>query len=656
MLRKLVAPLALLAFLIFSLSLQLYPQNDCNYVRPHQADQWIFGNQSRLMFNVEPVQSNPTASAYSLPNGCATIADANGNLLFFTNGLKVWNKGIYQMENGNDLKGNNFATQSSLIVPNPGNRNQYYLFTVDMYIPPLFTDGVNYNIIDFSNNSDGEVVSKNNLLLTENAQKITGVQHRNGRDYWVIMHGFGPEKGNSFYSFLVGDTGLITNPVISNIGTVHQGNENNAAGYMKTSPDGSKLALLIPEMGIAEIFDFNNETGQVSNVKSSGPGTFIYPFGLEFSPNSSKLYISTSPLGNGTNYLYQMDLESSDPFSTMYVVHQFDVHDIGTADSLMGALQLAPDGRIYLTKFRRGVLGKRYLGVIYNPDRPQDACNYNQLNYATNNGYNLDNSESLIGLPNFVTSFLKIPHFTYYDQCHHDTTEFNITNKANIDNTNWQFNDPDGVQVFNDPLNPGYVFSEPGDYNVELTETFNNIDYQYSEQVRIHALPFVDIGNGVDTIYILPNSSIQLDAGDYDSYYWQPGGLTDRYYDVTQEGLYSVIVTDSNCCQNSDKVYVKYSVLAFPTAFNPNSPIEVNREFKVIGNINALESYVLQIYNRWGQLIFETKNPGEGWNGTQKGELVPGGTYVWTAVFKSFASDLQPQLTLKKRGLVTLVR
>ncbi len=652
--KRLVSRTFLLLFLL-SVLIQALPQNDCNYKRPHEADEWVFGNRSRMMFNIAPPENNPTTN-YSLPNGSASISDGNGNLLFFTNGLKVWNKGIYVMQNGDSLKGNNFATQSSLIVPHPGNSKQYYLFTVDMYIPNFFTDGINYSIIDMTNVGYGEIISKNNLLLTENTQKITGVLHDNGNEYWVVTHGFGPNKGNSFYAYLVSDTGLVTTPVVSNLGTVHQGNENNAAGYMKTSPDGSKLALLIPEIGVAEIFNFNTATGQVSNMKTSGPGTFIYPFGLEFSPDNSKLYISTSPLGNGTNYLYQLDLNASDPFASPYVVHQFDVNQFGAADSLMGAIQLAPDGKIYLTKFRRGVLGKHNLGVVFNPDRPQAACNYNQLDHSANDGFDLNTSEGLIGLPNFVTSFLDIPHFTYYEQCHQDTTWFNITNRANIDDTDWQFNDSDGQQISNDMLAPSFVFSEPGDYNVELTETFDGNDYNFTEPVRIHALPFVDLGGGADTIFILPNSSVQLDAGDYDSYYWTPGGSTDRFYNVTREGLYTVTVVDSNCCRNSDRVYIQYADVAFPTAFNPNSPILLNQEFRVIGNISTLESYLLQIYNRWGQMIFETKNPDEGWDGTQKGELVQGGTYVWSVVLTSFASDVQEQLVVKKRGIVTLVR
>ena len=112
---------------------------------------------------------------------------------------------------------------------------EYYLFTVDMYIPPLFTDGVNYSVVDLTNGFFGEVSSKNNLLLTENAQKITGTLHENGSEFWVVTHGFGASKGDSFYTYLVSDSGLVTNPVVSKVGYTHQGNENNAAGYISTS-------------------------------------------------------------------------------------------------------------------------------------------------------------------------------------------------------------------------------------------------------------------------------------------------------------------------------------------------------------------------------------------------------------------------------------
>ena len=113
--RKQVLPTISLVIFLVLLQFQVLAQTDCDYQRPHEADTWVFGKQSRIFFDVEPPESNPTASSYSLPNGSASISNSNGSLLFFTNGLKVWNQGMYLMDNGDDLKGNNFATQSSLI-------------------------------------------------------------------------------------------------------------------------------------------------------------------------------------------------------------------------------------------------------------------------------------------------------------------------------------------------------------------------------------------------------------------------------------------------------------------------------------------------------------------------------------------------------------
>jgi len=653
---RLSAYFFLVFFSLFSLHSFSQQEKECNYVRPHQADQWIFGNMAHLDFSFDDPIASSTPS-FPTYNGISCISNENGELVLFTNGINVWNSNFETIQYGEGLMGNNFATQSSLIVPNPGNHKQYYVFTVDMYIPPIFNDGVNYSIVDFAGNSGGAVISKNNHLFSKNSQKITGTRHANGHDYWVITHGFGADEGRNFDGWLVGDTGIIYQQG-SNIGYKHEDNENNGAGYMKLSPNGKLLALVVPHDGVVEIFNFNTSTGVLSNAQPqpSTVGQFDYPFGVEFSADNSKLYVSTSPLGNATNYLYQFDLTSSNPFDNPVIIDQFDISESGSNDSLMGALQLGVDGKIYLSKFKRGMLGKSNLAIINNPNRPGVACNYNKVNNINNNGISLNGGESLIGLPNFISTFLRILHFTYYNQCHYDTTEFQITNKTNIDQTNWDFDDPDGELLSNSTFSPTYVFTEPGDYTVELTETFNNIDYTYSSTVRIYSLPFVDLGNGFDTIYILPNSSVQLDAGKYDAYYWEPGGSKERYLDVSEEGLYTVIVTDSNCCQNSDMVYIAYANLYFPNAFDPHSSISENKEFKVLGATNALAEYRLIIYNRWGQVLFETDQVDEGWNGKFQGEFVPVGTYVWVSTFKSFESGAQESIDIVTRGTVTIVK
>jgi len=643
--------LSCLCFSFFGLNAQFV--NDCNYERPHQADQWIFGFNAGLDFQANNPVADPTTNLYDNVNGIASISDESGTLKLFSDGTYVWGSNFQQIQFGSGLFGNYFSSQPALFVPWPGNSNKYLLFTVDLYAPAFGYDkGINYTVIDFSGNTYGQVSSKNNNLITQNAQKICAVQHENGTDYWVLMHGLGQTTGKTFYAYQVSSDGVNETPVESNVGSLQTGDEAPfGAGSMKFSPDGSKIGLANTDAGVVEILNFDKSTGKVSNPVSSSEFQFDYPNDVEFSPDNSKLYLVTTPLDRKTNYLYQFDLNAANPFSNPFVVQSYEVIN----DSLSGGLQLGVDGKIYVSIFREGGQGYPELSVIFNPDRPGEECNYNELNRSPYLGLGLAGAETSVGLPNFVSTFLNIPHFTYIDQCFKDTTLFSITNTANIDATDWDFNDNEGELVFNEMYRPGFVFSDPGDYTVNLTETFDG-DYSYSETVRIHPLPFVDIGNGADTIYILPNTAVQLDAGDYDFYYWQPGGATGRYLTVTEEGLYSVIVQDSNCCRNGDQVYVDYTELYYPSAFKPGSSIVQNSVFKVVGNTMSLGGYLLQVYNRWGQLIFETEDPSEGWDGTYEGNLAPLGTYAWKSVFQGFDVGDTPGSEFKYSGTVTLIR
>ncbi len=648
----------IVAFLISSPYL-FAQENNCNYKKPHQADQWIFGKKARVDFTQYPLIVSPTNINYNTPYGVSSISDESGNLLFFSNGLNVWNQGLFKMDNGSGLNGNNFASQSSIIIPNPGNSKQYFIFTTDMFISPIYVDGVNYSVVDFTNSGYGTVTSKNNLLFNENSQKISAVKHENGSNYWVIFHGFGPGKGKNFYSYLIDTTGVVTTPVVSETGTIHTGDVNNQRGYMKASSDGTKIGLVLPADGIIEILDFDKATGVLSNPATSNTGAYYYPSGLEFSPDNTKLYITTSPLVSDSSYLYQFDITGNQPFSSPVVINSFYFSTISSspADSLMQALQLGVDGKIYLSKSTRGnTTGKPYLGVIYNPDRIGLGCNYNELDHVGNNGLFLNGANGLAGLPDFVTDFLNIPHFFYFNQCLNDTTDFEIRNTANID-PSWDFKDSGGTSILTDLMKPKHIFSDAGTYDVELTETYDGIDYIFTENVIINPLPSVDIGMGNDTIYILPNSSIRLDAGEgFDIYTWTPGGSSSQYLDVTAEGLYSVSVTDLNCCTNTDAVYIKFASLAYPTAFKPTSSIAENQTFTVMGNIGAIAKFQLRIFNRWGQMIFESDNPTEGWDGNVNGSPAPLGTYVYSSVFTSFESGIQSSIDIKNTGTITLIK
>jgi len=88
-----------------------------------------------------------------------------------------------------------------------------------------------------------------------------------------------------------------------------------------------------------------------------------------------------------------------------------------------------------------------------------------------------------------------------------------------------------------------------------------------------------------------------------------------------------------------------------PSAFNPNSTISENTSFKPVITFYNSTNYLLQIYNRWGAVIWETNDPDDGWTGKNKsGKLQPKGVYVYLLQFEEAAGLLRT-----KRGTVTLI-
>ena len=76
-------------------------------------------------------------------------------------------------------------------------------------------------------------------------------------------------------------------------------------------------------------------------------------------------------------------------------------------------------------------------------------------------------------------------------------------------------------------------------------------------------------------------------------------------------------------------VFVEPSgIIDYPNAFRPESPLEENRVF-LPGVIDHVDEYHLMIFNRWGELIFESFNQEEGWDGSFKGQPAKQDVYIW---------------------------
>ncbi|WP_400193775.1 hypothetical protein [Hymenobacter sp. B81] len=334
---------------------------------------WYFGGEAGLDFRqgAPAVLLDGKMSTYE---GSAVATTSRGQLLFYTNGVNVWNRQHQLMPNGKNLMGSKSSSQSALIVPDPGSGNVFYIFTTGA---EGSSNGLRYSVVDMTDAGGlGDVKRSNVLLISPVAEKLAAVRHRNGRDVWVVGHRW---NSNAFVSYLVTADGIDAKPNLSNVGSMHAGPGRNAIGTMKFSPSGRQLAVAIwREANRVEVFDFDNATGKVSKPRAYKG--FEEAYGVEFSPSGTKLYVTSNGNGGGNAQVWQLDLKTGDKTA------------IGnSANRKIGSLQRGPDGRIYVARE-----DNPFLGVIQNPDAAGAACQYQD------NGLKLGGRRSKLGLPNFI--------------------------------------------------------------------------------------------------------------------------------------------------------------------------------------------------------------------------------------------------------------
>lgn len=345
-----------------------------------EASNWYFGSKAGIRF----VNGKPEAltdGILSTTEGCATISDKNGNLLFYTDGKTIWNKKHEVMTSG--LEGHDSATQSGIIVPKPNSNHIFYVFTVHIIEPPK---GLQYTIVDMSaNNGLGGVTEKNIPVLSPTDEKVTAVRHKNNKDVWIITHKWNTDE---YYSYLLTKDGLSKTPVINKIGLMHTGNSDISIGYLKASPKGNKLAAAVKSLAKYELFDFDNTTGKLSNfIELDASSSTALTYGIEFSSDGSKLYCSAGSV----NEIYQFDLKEKTPEkikASRFVV--------GKTESWTGALQLGSDGVIYVSPY-----AVKHLGIIKNPNKKGADCGFEEK------AIYLKGASTSIGLPTFLQTYFE---------------------------------------------------------------------------------------------------------------------------------------------------------------------------------------------------------------------------------------------------------
>lgn len=449
----------------------------------NQNNNWYFGNRASISFSSGSAVPANTSQMTSL-EGCASVSDrATGDLLFYTNGLQIWDRNNTIMPNGSGLLSgaSTSATQGVLIVPFPGNADKYLVFTVDERTNGA-SNGFRYSIVDMTlNNGSGDVIpsQKNLLIQTNTTERMAVITDQNGTGYWIVIH----ERDNDrFKAYSIDATGLGSEPVVSNIGSVHsattQPSGDATMGCMKFSPDGTRLAVAIYSANRIEIFDFDGCSGTLTNATSFE--TLDNPYGVEFSPDNSKLYYSIYFNAGATGAVYQLNLASPEPSPQI----------VGVSTSFnqqsMGALQLAPDEKIYIS-----INSESWLSVIDQPDNIGAACGFIDQAIALPD-IGLFPTTGIFGLPALVLDTTSTVQSSPFEleangSCSNDSVRFGIIGGPDPTSIEWDFGILTSSNDTASGPSPSFVYASEGSYTVSALVTSDCITNAISLDIQIQS-------------------------------------------------------------------------------------------------------------------------------------------------------------------------
>lgn len=231
-------------------------------------------------------------------------------------------------------------------------------------------------------------------------------------------------------------------------------------------------------------------------------------------------------------------------------------------------------------------------------------------------------------------------------------TGINLEPSINISQWNWNFGDTktgNGNTI-------QHIYKRGGKYNIQLLAIGQNgcSSVLVSKPITVYKTRAFA---GHDTI-AAKNQPFILQGSGEGIFSWSPAtGLSDPTIlnpvaTLQKDAVYTLTAYTPVGCINTDTVKIKvYNGPAFyvPNAFTPNGD-EKNDRFRCLAVGMAMIDY-FNVYNRYGQLVYSTKNYQPGWDGTIRGIIQPSGTYVWMVKGKDFAGNVH-----FKKGTVTLIR
>jgi|GEM_PF-4047566 len=587
----------------------------------NRSNHWFFGTHGAgADFTSGSPVADTNGAIMASVEGCTAMSDALGNLLFYTDGLTVWNRLHQQMTPiGTQLGGDASSSQSAIAFPHPTFSSFYYIVTVGDQ-----EGDISWSLVDMSQNGGlGQIVGANAALVKTTSEKLTVTESCDRSNY--LAYGLRSTDG----IFLP----INTAPDSLNLRARNPQCPYMASsfflGQMKFSPNGNFLTVSGHNFN-AGFFLFNDHTGEIYLANHTPIGFF----GLEYSPDSKQLFIDDT-LG-----LSNIAIDESFVLSNGY-----SVNPIGT----FASPQLGKDGKIY------GLSGT-FLSSIGSPN---NSSNFNVQLTAIPLF-----RQSNLSTPSFPASWFAPERFRvcYSGTCPGEEYNFFISGDNTPDAVSWNFGDSLSPNNTASGIFVNHTYHQAGIYMVSAAVTFAGItdtivkyaftrESTYSSGIVLDTVICEinpDLGFSpqfpIDHRYGCPTYSDGLEAG--------VRIFSHGTYFVTWNNGCSASVTDTF---HVNKCPVDEPILELPNIITPNYD-QINDVISI--DMKGLKELRVQIYNRWGEIVQKGIHYNNGssnsiylWDGSCWKNPCSDGVYFYVLDYTYLSGNNK-----QSKGTITVVR
>jgi gliding motility-associated-like protein len=440
---------------------------------------WYFGDSNNGIRFSRSDNSAALVTNKATPfgtGGSAVASDpVNGNVLFYTDGVNVYDVTHSVMPNGSGLTANAAANQPVVLAKVPGTDTQYYIFTNTANYTPGGT--IAYSIVDmasfgnavFPTPAIGDVTSKNNVIagIPNRSEAMLAIQHANKRDFWLITH----ENGAPTYSVTLFNNSM-TGPVSTT--SVSLGLIQVAANF-SYHPASGRIAVS-PQEGNRdiEVLNFDPATGALTfsqRILNSAVNSTLDQaiYDTEWSNNGQFLY--TSVRGEAAIEADVLQFDLSNPSTTKASV-------LPQPNSVFQSfgLQMAPDSAIYHL-YQAASGGPYLLGSLNNTDTVASEVIYDPTAFSANPNFNGTQFPSFAAKDSIEFTV----DFTTEGTCSNTPVSFYPTVDPAADSLVWSFGDGQ----FANEWSPVHTYDQGGTFQVEVVAFLNGDTARASQSISL---------------------------------------------------------------------------------------------------------------------------------------------------------------------------